>query len=160
MGSLFEIKNSFDKNKFQGIHECSLKVLEETGMKFMNTDILKSLESRGARIDWAGQIAFLPKKLVENILSDIRKEIKRGKTQIMLNGGVAFRYKTNNKIFCKLGAVAPNIFDWDIQKKRRATEVDLINSLRLGEAIPEIGIVGCPMYIDKLNKKQIKPDFI
>lgn len=160
MGYLFEIKNSLNRNKFEKIHGYSLKVLEETGMKFMNKVILESLKSRGAKIDWAGQIVYFPKRLVENMLSDYRKEIRSGKIQKMLNGGVSFSYKTNSKIFCKFGAAAPNIFDWDIQKKRRATETDLINSIRIGEAIPEIGMVGCPIYIDEISGRKIEPDFI
>ena len=157
MGSLFEIKNSIEKDRFQEIHEYSLKVLEHTGMKFPSDEILEALGNNGAKINWSKCIARIPSKLVENMLAELKKEIREGKKQIMLNGGVSF--KTDEKIVCKFGAAAPNIYDWNSKKKREATDADLINAIRLGQATEEIGMVGCPMYCKEIDGKKIDPNF-
>ena len=157
MNSLYEIKNSMDKEIFQKVHDYSLRVLEQTGMKFYSDEILKALENNGAKINRTENRAFFPVKIVENMIAELKKEVENGKDQLMLNGGVCFN--TGDKIICKLGAAAPDIFDFEEWKKREATENDVIDSIKLGEAVDEIGHVGCAIYCKELDGKKINPNF-
>jgi len=75
----------------------------------------------------------------------------------MINGGVA--YNVGDRIFCKFGAISPRFYDWESKSVREATEEDLINSIRLGNAVDEIGMVGCPLYVKKIGIKDIDPNF-
>ncbi len=158
MNKLFKINNSIEKDKFQKIHDYSCKILETTGMKFLSDEILDSLEKNGSKIDRSNNIAFIPRKLIEEKLSDFQDEIKSGRKHLMLNGGVS--YNVGDKIFCKFGSIAPRFFDWDTQKEREATKEDLVNAIRLGQALSEVGMVGCPMYTKLINGKKIDSNFI
>ncbi|MCL5070438.1 MAG: trimethylamine methyltransferase family protein [Actinobacteria bacterium] len=157
MSKLFEIKNSLEKEKLQEIHDFSCRILETTGMKFISDEILDALEKNGSKIDRNSNIAYIPRKLVEKKLNEFSKEIAKGKKHVMLNGGVS--YDVGDKIFCKFGSTAPRFFDLDKQKAREATENDLINSIKFGQAVDEIGMVGCPMYTKKIGSKEIDPNF-
>ena len=157
MNKLFEIKNAAGEEKLQKIHDYSCKILEDTGMRFLSDEILDSLESNGAKIDRSSSTAFIPQKLIEEKLEDFRSEIKSLDGHIMRNGGVS--YDVGDRISCKFGAIAPKFFDWDMQSDREATEEDLVNSIRLGEATDEMGMVGCPMYVKKVGGKKVDPNF-
>lgn len=45
------------------------------------------------------------------------------------------------------------------KKKREATCIDLVDAIRLGHAVDEIGMVGCPMYCKKIDDKKIDSNF-
>jgi hypothetical protein len=122
-----------DEKKFEFIHEYSLKILEQTGMKFLSEEILGSLERNGATIDWSKNIACIPKNLVQKKLEEQIKQLKTGKKQLILNGAVSSR--TENKISCKFGSGAFYIFDWERQEKRRAKDKDVENYVILGHAL-------------------------
>ena len=157
MDKLFKIKNVAGREKLQKIHDYSCKILRDTGMRFLSDEILGSLENNGAKIDRSSSIAFIPQKLIEEKLEDFRSEIKSLDGHIMRNGGVS--YDVGDRISCKFGSIAPRFFNWDTQSDREATEVDLVNSIRLGEATEEMGMVGCPMYVKEIGGKKIDPNF-
>jgi len=157
VNKLYRIINAVKKEDIDTIHDYSCRILEEVGMRFMSREMLDSLEESGAKIDREKNVAFLPQKLVEEKLGCFSKEIQSGRVHLMLNGGVS--YDVGDKIFCKFGAIAPRFFDWDSQIDREATQFDLINAIRLGHAVDEIGIVGCPMYVKNIDGRTIDPNF-
>ncbi len=157
MDKLFNVENAISRDKFQDIHDYSCKILETAGMKFLSKEFLDSLESNGARIDRQNSIAFIPQKLIEDKVGEFADEIKAGKKHVMINGGVS--YDIGDKIFCKFGSIAPRFFDWDTKSQREATEDDLVNALKLGQAVDEIGMVGCPLYSKKVMGREIDPNF-
>ena len=157
MDKLFEIKNTISREKLQKIHDYSCSILRDTGMRFLSDEILGALEKNGAKIDRSNSIAFIPQRLIEEKLEDFRSEIKSLDEHLMINGGVS--YYVGDKISCKFGSIAPGFFDWNIQSSREATEEDLVNSIRLGEATKEVGMVGCPMYAKEIGGKKIDPNF-
>jgi trimethylamine:corrinoid methyltransferase-like protein len=126
-------------------------------MKFLSGEMLDSLEENGARIDREKSVAFIPQKLVEEKLQGFSDEVKSGKAHMMINGGVS--YDVGDRIFCKFGSIAPKFFDWDSQSEREATQEDLVNSIRLGQAVDEMGMVGCPMYAKIIEGRKIDPNF-
>lgn len=157
MKKLYRIQNAADKKDLDKIHDYACRILEEVGMKFLSEEMLDSLEENGARINREKSVAFMPQKLVEEKLSGFSREIKSGKTHFMLNGGVS--YNVGDRIFCKFGSIAPRFFDWDSQSEREATQEDLVNAIRLGEAVDEMGVVGCPMYTKKIDGREVNPNF-
>ena len=157
MDKLYSINNAVDEKDLGAIHDYGCKILKEVGMKFLSDEILDSLEENGAKIDREKSVAFFPQKLIEEKLNEFSGEVRSGRSHKMMNGGVAF--DVGDKIFCKFGSIAPKFFNWDSQSEREATEEDLINAIRLGSAVEEIGMVGCPMYIKEIDGKQIDPNF-
>jgi len=146
------------EEKFEEIHEYSLKVLEQTGMRFLSEEILNSLEKYGAIIDRVKNIARIPGKLVQEKLDEQIEQIKKGKKQILLNGGVSSR--SENKISCKFGSGAFFIFDWEKQEKRRALDTDVENAVIFGHALDDVGAIGVPIISEEINGKKIHPDML
>jgi trimethylamine--corrinoid protein Co-methyltransferase len=158
MDKLFNIKNSINKVKMQMLHDFSCEILRTIGMRFLSNDIIDALEKNGSKVDRNSNTAMIPQKLIEEKLWEFSKEISCGRKHFMLNGGVA--YDVGERILCKFGSIAPRFFSWDKKFEREATEEDLINSIRLGEAIDEIGMVGCPVYAKVIQGIKVNPNFI
>jgi len=154
---LYQIINAANKDDLDSIHDYSCRILSQIGMKFLSGKMLDSLEENGAKIDRENSVAFLPQELVEEKLGAFSGEVRSGRAHMMLNGGVS--YDVGDKIFCKFGAIAPKFFDWDSHSDREASQEDLVNAIRLGQAVDEIGMVGCPMYVKKIEGRKIDPNF-
>ena len=157
MERLFEIKDAAKRSKLQKIHDFSCKILETTGIKLLNDEMLDALESNGCKIDRNRSIAYIPTKLIESKLEDFSNEIRAGRKQRMIQGAVCF--DVGDRVECKLGSFAPRWYDWDSKTERQATEEDLINSLRFGEAVNEIGSVGVAVYTNTIEGKKVDPNF-
>jgi len=157
MNKLFQIKDSIDKDKLQGIHDFSCKILETSGMRLINKEMLDGLEKKGCKIDRDKSVAFIPKSLIEDTLEDFRKQVDKAGRHLMINGGVA--YDVGDRICAKFGAIAPRFYDWDSKKEREALEEDLVNSIKIGELLDEMCMVGCPMYVKEVYGKKIDPNF-
>jgi len=56
------------------IHEQSIKILEEIGVKVHSRSVLKLLEEKGAAVDHDTMIAKLPEELVKDALETAPKE--------------------------------------------------------------------------------------
>ena len=52
------------------IHQESLRILAEVGVKYHGERSLPLLAKHGAKVDWDKKIAHIPKKLVEETLND------------------------------------------------------------------------------------------
>jgi trimethylamine--corrinoid protein Co-methyltransferase len=66
-----------DSEKEQ-IHNETLRILGETGVRFHSEKALKLLEANGARVDWDKHIAHIPPELVEQALKTAPKSFTLG----------------------------------------------------------------------------------
>jgi trimethylamine--corrinoid protein Co-methyltransferase len=137
------IANSVSLEQMKTIHEAALHVLSKTGMRINCDEFYGPLESRGAKIDRSCNVVRFPPKLIEEIIEQIRKEIANGYVQNILNGVVSGR--SSRPFQAKVGGACIEFLDWETKTLRRPTRQDLINSLRLGEALPDVGSVGNPV---------------
>lgn len=122
-----------DEKKIQKIHEASIDLIERVGMKIMGERSLKLLHKRGAKTDSAG-ITRIPKKIVENAIKTVPKNIKLytrdGEPYINVDGGNQIYFgthadqleyvdpisgeirkflKKDTKTMCKIADYLPNI---------------------------------------------------
>ncbi|HHE74787.1 MAG TPA: hypothetical protein ENL37_06845 [Desulfobacteraceae bacterium] len=51
------------------IHERSIKILEEVGVKFLSEKALKIMEKNGASVDKKEKLAKIPREMVDQALS-------------------------------------------------------------------------------------------
>jgi len=54
------------QDELERLHEGVLSLLEDPGMQFQNRGLLNALEKAGAQVDYATEIARLPRKLVSH----------------------------------------------------------------------------------------------
>jgi len=138
------------------IHQATLRLLENTGLKIMCADFYGPLESKGAKIDKSSNVVKFPRELVESTIESLRGQIESGARQNILNGVIAS--KTSNKIQAKFGGACIEYLDWEKKEVRAPTEQDLIDMLQLGQVLEDVAIVGNPVcYLRDKNGNKIEP---
>ena len=156
IGMEFSLK-ILEDDQLDKIHDYSLKLLEEPGMRIMHEKMLKSLASKGAKVDFANKTVRFQAKLIEETIELMRKDIKEGRIPVYLNG-VTSEYTTKPGIQAKFGGACVQFLDWENQIFRDPTENDLINMVKLGQALPEVATVGNPVvYLKDKNGRPIEP---
>ena len=70
--SLTELK-VLSMDEIKKIHDASLVTLEETGLVVENEEVLKLLESNGCKVDYASQVAKIPRSKVKKALATCRE---------------------------------------------------------------------------------------
>jgi trimethylamine--corrinoid protein Co-methyltransferase len=138
--------NVLTKEEIQGIHEASLTVLAETGMRFESSALLEGLKKSGARVDEASKTALFPEKLVEDAVEGSRRQIRSGGKLHLLNGVTSERSEGDG-IAAKISGGCEQFFDWESRSIREASATELLSSVRLGELLPEVSFVGNPLVM-------------
>ncbi len=147
----------FDDSEINKIHEYTLRILENPGMRIHHDGMLVALSKKGAKVDFESNTVFFPRKLIEESIKLIQADYKEGRTPQYLNG-VTSEFTGKNCIQAKFGGACIQFLDWKNRIFREPTEVDLINLVKLGQALPEVATVGNPVvYLKDKNGNPIEP---
>ena len=150
------------------IHESSLEILWERGMRLQHQGALELLDGAGARIDHDQGMVHFPPELVEKCLSSVPEEIAIGSR----NAEDDFKLGKNDIPYVRSTSGAEGYIDLKSRKYRLGTGEDLIEWTRLLDGLENIHICGghfpidAPMHTrDVLNVKTIlentnKPVFV
>ncbi|MBN2129597.1 MAG: trimethylamine methyltransferase family protein [Sedimentisphaerales bacterium] len=123
--------------ELQAIHEASLQILRDTGVKVHHDEILALLGQAGAKIDAAGRIARFGEQLVMD-------SIELAQKQYVLYGrdpAQTARFGYGDLVLMS----SPGQFAWIDEQtglRRAATVDDARDAIRLGDALANIHIVG------------------
>jgi trimethylamine--corrinoid protein Co-methyltransferase len=147
--------NFFEDRDLEIIHQATLKILENPGMKIRVPEFLKVLEGKGAKINKSSQTVQFPPKLVEETIELTKQQIQKGNKQKVLDGVVS-SIKGEDEIHVKLGGSCIGYLDWRKQVVREPGEVELTNLVQLGEVLPEVKTVGSPvMYFREKDGRRV-----
>lgn len=130
--------NVLSDDDVQRIYEASLSILEEPGV-FSESDLfLDIFEKGGARVDRDGRTIRVPREMVEAaIKSAPRSFVLHGRgdpdMDMLLEPGRCY--------YGMGGTSEPHFWDYEAWKSRRPTKQDMINSTRVGHALPNIDFV-------------------
>jgi len=117
------------------VHEASLDILENTGVRVETAQGRRLLEEAGARVDETSKIVRFPQRLVEESLNlapqDFILGSRRPGADLKMNGGAC--------TLC-LDGCGTMVLDHQTGERRRATYADWHNVTRLADAVEEIGI--------------------
>ncbi len=128
------------------LHTASLEVLSQTGMNIETEAMLAALEKKGAAVDWTSRTVRFPGKLVENAITENKRQIESGKKLHLLNGVTSEKSDTPG-IQAKLSGGCEHFFAWESQAINPASAKALLSFVRIGEKIPEINFVGNPVVL-------------
>lgn len=139
------------------IHDFSLEVLQEPGMKMINDRMLNALSKKGAKVDLDKKIVKFTPEIINEAVDLIKSDYSKNRIPKYLNGVTS--EKTEDKdIQAKFGGACIQYFDWDQKKYRDPEEMDLINMVKLGQALDEVKTVGNPVvYLKDKNSKPVDP---
>jgi trimethylamine--corrinoid protein Co-methyltransferase len=150
------------------IHESSLEILWERGMRLRHQGALELLDGAGARIDHDTGMVRFPPELVEKCLSSVPKEIAIGSR----NAEDDFKLGKNEIPYVRSTSGAEGYIDLNTREYRLGSIEDLIEWTRLLDGLENVHICGghfpidAPMHArDVLNVKTIventiKPVFV
>ena len=123
------------ENECSRIHEESLKILKNTGIKVETPQGRQILKQAGALVDENTKIVKFPKNLVESSLKQVTKDFvlsaRRPGADLAMNAG--------ESTLC-LDGEGTMVLDSKTGQRRRATFADWKNVTHLADALDEIGI--------------------
>jgi len=119
----------------QRIHAASLEILERIGVRLHLKEALDLLKKAGARVS-DDNLVHVPPKLVEKALASVPKEVvlhdRHGRPVMPLGG---------QRCFFGPGSDCLNIIDHRSGKRRRPVRQDVIDGVKLCDALPNIDFV-------------------
>jgi len=133
--------------EIQTIHNASLSVLKKTGIMIHHDEILKLVAEAGARVDKNSKIARLSEQLVMDCISKAKK-------QYILYGRdlqCTARFGYGDLVLMS----SPGQYGWiDSQtgRLRSATIKDARDAICLGDALPNINIVGSMAQPEEISE--------
>jgi trimethylamine--corrinoid protein Co-methyltransferase len=117
------------------LHEASLEIMERTGMRFYAQAALDLFQRAGARVS-DGNLVRIPSRLVEWALRTAPKDIaiydRDGEFAMSLGG-----YRT----YFGVGSDCLHIYDLDTGQRRKAVLHDVVEGVRLADALPNVDFV-------------------
>ncbi|HGJ64767.1 TPA: hypothetical protein ENS27_05175, partial [bacterium] len=125
--AMFQYSILKDKD-IQPLGDAVINVLERVGIFCQNQEILKALEKNGAIVDYVKETATFPKKMVRELIEQIRKENQTNeisKSKSLGNPPLA-RLETQ---------VAQFIYDYGNDQKRSGNKKDFIELIKLGNVL-------------------------
>ncbi len=146
----------FSEDELDQLHHASRDILADPGMRIMAPRLLEALARHGAPVDSATGIVRLPRHLIEDTSAGMQQDLAEGRRPQLLNGVVMS--KSSGPVQAKFGGACIETFDWETQQYRAPTRQDLIDLVRLGEALPEVASVGNPVtYLEEEDGTPVDP---
>ncbi|HEX6387588.1 MAG TPA: trimethylamine methyltransferase family protein [Anaerolineae bacterium] len=117
----------------QRIHQAALQVLERTGVQVVESECRYILAQAGARIDEARDRVYFPRKLVEQALQMVNRDVvlysQDGRTDLHLSG---------SRVHLGTGGAAVHVLDLDSGQVRESRLRDLYDIGRLVETLDNV----------------------
>jgi len=144
-GGLLQFLNKDQKKK---IHETTLDILSDVGVKVENEKALKLFDEKGANVDFDNKIIKLPSSMVEDAIDSAPSKVilygREDKHNLELGG-------TN--VHIGTGGTAVNVIDIDTGKKRKATSEDVENIAKIVQNLDNIDFFVVPVFPDDAGKE-------
>ncbi|NIW48383.1 MAG: trimethylamine methyltransferase [Gammaproteobacteria bacterium] len=127
--------HSLTEEQLQKLHDASLEIMHRTGMRFYDDTALALFKKAGAKIS-EDNLVQIPPKLVEWAIKTAPKDIpiydQNGRQTMSLGG---------DRSYFGVGSDCMHIYDLDSGKRRKAVLDDVINGVRLVDALPDLDFV-------------------
>jgi trimethylamine--corrinoid protein Co-methyltransferase len=115
------------------IHQSSLRILEEVGVRFHGEKALPLLAKNGAKVDWDEKIARIPPQLVEQCLATMPKAFVLGAR----NPQYDYPVPSGESRYC-IDGTAAFAMDFESGQRRYGVRQDIVNGLRIFQTL-ELG---------------------
>ena len=146
----------FTDSDMEHIHELSLKILANPGMRILSAGLREALKKSGASVDPLSETVRFPAQLVEETIASMQADLRAGRKPILLNGVVSSL--SSGPIQAKFGGACLEYVDLERGGARQAARQDLVDMVRLGQALPEVATVGNPLvYLTEDDGTPIDP---
>ncbi|MDD5016220.1 MAG: trimethylamine methyltransferase family protein, partial [Atribacterota bacterium] len=138
------------KEEITMIHGSSLKILQKTGIKSENQEILNHFSKIGAEVDFTEGIIKFPPALVEDAISKAASKVllcgREEKNDLVLEG---------KKVYCGTGGAALYVLDLKTGEKRKALLKDIADIAKLVDALDHIHF-----FIRPVEDQSVRSEFL
>ncbi len=117
------------------VHQVSLRILEEVGIRFHGEKSLPILARHGVRVDWEEKKAYLQRQLVEECLELAPKSFVLGAR----NPTYDYPLPSNESRYC-IDGTAAFATDFESGVRRYGTKKDIENGLRIFQTL-DLGVM-------------------
>ncbi|MBU0715063.1 MAG: trimethylamine methyltransferase family protein [Verrucomicrobia bacterium] len=129
----------------QRIHEDSLTILSDVGVKFMSAKARKILAENGARVNKADMIAHIPVAMVDQALKTAPRSFVLGARNPAFDFAMPSPFTGYT-----LDGAATFAVDFESGERRPAVTRDLVSSLRIFEELPLGAVVWPNVVLDDI----------
>lgn len=140
--------NFLDDEQKERIHQKTLDVLSEVGVKVENKQALELFDDKGADVDYEEELVKLPPGLVEEAIDLAPSKVilygREDKHNLELGG-------TN--VHLGTGGTAVNVLDMETEEQRKATSKDVANTAKLVQNLDNIDFFVVPVFPDDVGKE-------
>ncbi|MBM3708711.1 MAG: hypothetical protein FJW69_10325, partial [Actinobacteria bacterium] len=150
MGKVSGLLRMLSQDEMEYLHKSALSILEEIGMWVEADDARRYYREAGCDVDDSIKIVKFPKKVVENSLALMRKKFNdRSEGDIWARARYSRTFYTSQPhclhtdFTANTGGFPPFIMNLE-NKRRRAELKDVIDSIRLVDALENIDMTGLP----------------
>jgi len=138
-------------SEIERIHEATLDILEDPGIRFPSAKALDVLERGGCLVDRATEMARLPRKVVmEAVAAAPRQYVLAGRDpacDMVIDGQHCYLSNDGSGVF---------VFDRKTGEKRPSTKADAAESARFVDALPNISYYWGPVVTSQDVPPQTK----
>jgi len=117
------------------VHEVSLRILNEVGVRYHGQKALPILARHGAKVDWESKIAYIPCELVEQCLSTIPRSFVLGAR----NPQFDLPLPAEESRYC-IDGTATFVSDFQSGERRYGTRKDIEEALRVFQQL-DLGVM-------------------
>jgi trimethylamine--corrinoid protein Co-methyltransferase len=142
--------NLLSGKRVSQIHETSLRILDEVGVRVADGEIRRRLASEGAVIDEAAQLVRLPRKVVERLLALAPAEF------VLAGRNPEHNLRLGNRrVHLGTGGAAVRVLDLDDGTYRPSTLADQHALARLVEVLENVHFFQCPVVCSDVPKESV-----
>jgi trimethylamine--corrinoid protein Co-methyltransferase len=132
--------NILGPDEVQKIHEASLKVIEEVGVKFPSPRALEIWKSHGARVDSGSMVVRAPRRLIETAL----REAPPVYTLAARNPALDLPLDGNH-VYAATDGCGVEVIDIRSGERRRSTLQDVADIARVADFLDEVAFHWVPV---------------
>ncbi len=155
-----------DINEVEAIHQVSVRVLEETGVRVANREALEVFAGAGAPVDYANARVRIPRSMLEEAIAAAPARVLlcgRDERHDMIlehcggygNGGDSMPPFRASRTYMGTGGTVLNVLDLETGQHRPATLQDLKDTARLADALENIHFFMLPVYPRELTGAEV-----
>jgi len=124
------------KDDIQQVHDTSLRILAEVGVKIDSPKVLEMAKSNGVRVDSGKRLAFVDESTIKSALKTAPKKIR-----ICSRGGKDYTIPQDGVQLLSTDGQPPAVYDAATKKKRPSKLKDVIDICILADALPDVDYV-------------------
>jgi trimethylamine--corrinoid protein Co-methyltransferase len=122
-----------DEESYRRIDTAAVDLLSRCGCRVEHEELLGMLEGAGCRVDRPAMRAYVPEKLVRDVVSAVG-----GKTEETVRAAGAWNPQQR---LWQSGSY-PHLLEWPSGERRLATSEDVVTMAKMGHALDEVADVG------------------